>query len=139
MYLMRIYPWENLIDLESKAGELSALLADNQVYYNQRLREEMPAFFMDDALMYDFLPLFSIDPQKMIEHFNQSQTSEQVRQLELDRYKADYWKWNDYVLRPFVRFNMLQPDAYSIKKLCIWWAIASMPIKVLKSRSQSEN
>jgi hypothetical protein len=137
MYLMRIYPWENLIDLESKAGELSALLADNQVYYNQRLREEMPAFFMDDALMYDFLPLFSIDPQKMIEHFNQSQTSEQVRQLELDRYKADYWKWNDYVLRPFVRFNMLQPDAYSIKNYASVGLSASMPIK-FKSRSQSE-
>lgn len=73
----------------------------------------------------------------MIEHFNQSQTSEQVRQLELDRYKADYWKWNDYVLRPFVRFNMLQPDAYSIKNYASVGLSASMPIK-FKSRSQSE-
>ncbi len=137
MYLMRIYPWENLIDLESKAGELSALLADNQVYYNQRLKDEMPSFFMDDALMYDFLPLFSIDPDKMIERFNQSQTDEQLRQLELERYKAEYWKWNDYVLRPFFRYNILQPDAYSVKNYASVGLSASMPIK-FKSRSQSE-
>lgn len=137
MYLMRIYPWENLIDLESKAGELSALLADNQVYYNQRLKDEMPSFFMDDALMYDFLPLFSIDPERMIAHFNQSQSDEQLRQLELERYKAEYWKWNDFVLRPYFRYNILQPDAYSLKNYASVGLSASMPIK-FKSRSQSE-
>ncbi|MGC8866384.1 MAG: hypothetical protein ACP5O2_11775 [Bacteroidales bacterium] len=137
MYLMRIYPWENLIELESKSAELAAMLADNQVYYNQRLKEDMPSFFMDDALMYDFLPVFSIDPQKMIEHFNQSQTDEQIRQLELERYKAEYWRWNDYVLRPFVRYNMLQPDAYDLKNYASVGLSASLPIK-FKSRSQSE-
>ncbi len=137
MYLMRIYPWENLIDLESKANEIRALLADNKVYYNQRLKEDMPSFFMDDALLYDFLPVFSIDPEKMIEHFNQSHRDEQIKQLELERYKNEYWKWNDYVLRPFFRYNILQPDAYSIKNYASVGLSASLPIK-FKSRSQSE-
>lgn len=137
MYLMRIYPWENLIELESKSAELAAMLADNQVYYNQRLKDDMPSFFMDDALMYDFLPVFSIDPQKMIEHFNQSQLDEQIRQLELERYQAEYWRWNDYVLRPFFRYNILQPDAYNLKNYASVGLSASLPIK-FKSRSQSE-
>jgi hypothetical protein len=135
MYLLRITPWERLLELESKAGEIRVILNDNQVYFNQRLKESMPAIFMDEAMLYDYLPVFDIDADKMVDIYNRSGIQDKLVELQTERYKAENWRWNGFTLRPFFRYNILQTDPYTVKNYASAGISASMPLSFNRGRA----
>ncbi len=135
MYLLRITPWERLLELESKAGELRVMLNDNQVYFNERLKDAMPAIFMDEAMLYDYLPVFDIDADKMVKIYNRSGINDKLAELQAERYKAEHWRWNGFTLRPFFRYNILQTDPYTVKNYASAGIAASMPVNFGGGRS----
>lgn len=129
MYLLRIASWEQLLELQSKAAELEALINDNKVYFNTKLREGIPEIFMDETFRDAYLPVFDIDPEKMISLFNQSGMHEEAKALQLERYKAEHWRWNDFVVRPFFRYNIMQPTPSHFRNYASVGLAASAPIK----------
>ena len=129
MYLIRLTSWEKLLELESKAQEVNILLNDNQVYYSSRMKEGLAGLFDDETLMYDFLPVFEIDAEKMIEIFNRSADRERMLELQTERYRLENWKFSDYTFRPYLRYNLMQTDATTTRNYATAGFTASIPLR----------
>lgn len=130
LYYLRATSWESLLELQSKAQEVNALRNNNQVYLNKRLKTGMSDLFMDDNMIYDHLPILEIDPEKMINLFNTSGIDAKIRQLRLEKVGAEYFRFNDYSVKPYLRYNYQQLENTDVKQYASVGVTASIPLKL---------
>lgn len=129
MYYLRLTSWEKILEIQSKSLEVAALRNNNEVYYNRRLQQGMSQLFLDESMLFNFLPVIDIQPEKMIALFNRSPIDSKIKDLKLEKYDANNFRLSDFSLKPFVRYNMTVNDKSEQKNYASVGVSASIPLK----------
>jgi len=129
LYHLRYISWERILELERKYKQVSIMRNNNTVYYNSELQKAFEDIFVNSNIIINHLPLFSINPDKMIEQFNNRQIDEELANLRVEKFEAERKGNTDIAIRPYLRWYYLMKDAYTSQNYGSAGISVSIPLR----------
>ncbi len=138
LYFLRYTTWEDVLDLQSKWLEVDAMRNNDKVYYDPMLKDAFPPVMLEESFVPNFLPILDIDAAKMIELFNKENESSPIKDLELEKFKLENNKWQEWSVKPYFRYNfMVTPQKGDVTYSSLGLSV-SVPLKSGSKRRDAE-
>ncbi len=136
LYLMRYVTWERILELQRNKRRIDIMINNNQVYYNSQLAEAFDEIFIESDILINYLPLFSIDADKIATLFNERTFDEELANLRIEKYEAEQKGGTDISIRPYFRWYYLMRDAYTAQNYGSAGLSVTLPIRFKSTRNE---